>query len=56
MSYKLIGVQGPGPKDMPAEEVNPFDQPQAARLTGPEDAIAPSFWRVTITQLAFFRG
>jgi len=41
---------------MPAEKVNPFDQPQAARLTGPEDAIAPSIREVTITQLVFFWG
>jgi hypothetical protein len=52
MSYKLTGVQGPGPKDVPAEKVNPFDQPQAARLTGPEDAITPSPRKVTFTQLA----
>ena len=48
----MIGVQGPGPKDVPAEKVNPFDQPKAARLTGPEDAIVPSSRKVTITQLA----
>ena len=56
MSCKLIGVQGPGPKDVPAEKVNPFDQPQAARLTGPEDAVAPSLWKAPITQLAIIRG
>ncbi len=42
MSNKLIGVQGPGPKDVPAERVDPLNQPQAARLTGPEDAINSS--------------
>jgi len=50
----MIGVQGPGPRDVPAEKVDPFNQPQAARLTGPEDAIAPSLWKVTITQLDLF--
>lgn len=39
---------------MPAEKVNPLNQPQAARRTGPEDAIAPSIRKVTIKQLDIF--
>ena len=54
MTLKMTGVQGPGPKDVPAEKVDPLNQPQAARLSGPEDAINPSWWKATISQLAVF--